>query len=110
MVRIAEIADLQDPSGQRNAHSKVMILGVTAAVVLIVSLVLVFDAQHLAWPDVAALALLLLAPYGLDGYKTLLKLRFAVQPPGSNGPIIGAPAAIQRRRSAGAVEGVEAAP
>ncbi len=109
MKRLIEIADLLDPSGQRTAHSKVMILGVTVAVVLIVSLVLVLNGQHLTWPDVAALGLLLLAPYGLDGYKTLLKLRFGC-PSSAAGSAVGTPDRIQQRRHAGAEHGVEPAP
>jgi hypothetical protein len=106
MTRIAEIADLLDASGQRHVHSKVMILAVTTAVVLIVGLVLVVLARHLAWPDVAALGLLLVAPYGLDGYKTLVKLRFGIP-----GTTVETPtASIAARRAAGAAEGVEPAP
>jgi uncharacterized membrane protein len=103
MKRLSEIADLVDPSGHRAAHSKVMILGVTTAVVLIVGLVLLIKGQHFAWPDVAVLGLLLVAPYGLDGYKTLLKLRSRI-------PEQETDAAILRRRWTGAEEGVEPAP
>ncbi len=86
MNRISEVADLLDPSGRRHVHSKVMVLAVTASVVAILVLVLVFKAEHLTWPDVAAVGLLLLAPYGLDGYKTLLKLRFgSAAAPDENG-------------------------
>ena len=78
--RISELADLLDASGQRHLHSKVMVFGVTASVVAILGLLLVVKADHLAWPDVAALGMLLVAPYGLDGYKTLLKLRSGAVP------------------------------
>jgi hypothetical protein len=106
MTRIAELADLLDASGHRHVHSKVMILAVTAAVVLIVGVVLVLLSGHLAWPDVAALGLLLLTPYGLDGFKTLVKLRFGI--PSATCAL--APQGIAARRATGAEEGVEPAP
>ncbi len=111
MKPLSEIIDLKDPSGRRNAHSKVMILCVTATVLLIVGLVLVLDARHLAWPDVAALGLLLVAPYGLDGYKTLLKLRSEIPDAAGGGATIGTtPMHIRHRRGTGAAEGVEPTP
>jgi len=102
MKPLSDLADLVDESG-RHVHSKVLAFGVTVAVALIVGLNLLLGERPLAWPEAAILAALLVAPYGLDGFKTLLKLRFG----GDVGVVRRATTA--QRRALGADEGVEPA-
>jgi hypothetical protein len=79
MKPVSDVVDLCDRDG-RHVHSKVMVFGVTLAVWLTVVVHLFRGARPLAWSEVAVLVALLLAPYGLDGWKVLVKLRYG-QPP-----------------------------
>jgi hypothetical protein len=103
MKPLSDLVDLTDAQG-RHVHSKVLAFGVTAAVAVIVGLNLLVGDRPLTWPEAAILAALLVAPYGLDGFKTLVKLRFGAGPDAGNGG-----RAIGTRRSLGAMDGVEPA-
>lgn len=70
---ISDVCDLQDRDG-RHVHSKVMVLGCTFVVWVTVVLNLLWGTRPLATAEALLLGAVLLAPYGLDGLKTLLKL------------------------------------
>lgn len=78
-MSLSDITDLYARDG-KHSHSKVMVFGCTIVVWATVLVNLLWGARPLNTAEAVLLGAVLLAPYGLDGFKAFAKMRHGSAP------------------------------